>query len=332
MSLDLSDNAQAVLLLCSPLIRGRGKEQSTVKLFSPSEYNDLHQILTKLKMEPSMLFEKEGLDILFENLDLTWDKERIQELLNRGFQLSICVEHWNAHGIWILCNSDPQYPERLKNLGHNAPPIIYCCGPIELIVGGGLAVVGSRAIAHDVLKFTQQVGMHCAKDNLTLVSGGARGVDQESMFSCLDSGGRVIGVLAERLADAALSSKSRPYLDKELLLISPFDPEVRFNVGNAMSRNKLIYAMSDFGLVVESGFEKGGTWAGATELFKSKSDIPLFIRADEGAGKGNMALLDKGGIPWPKEFPEKPLGDHLLNLSQKQPIKKTSEKQLKLDI
>jgi len=90
--------------------------------------------------------------------------------------------------------------------------------------------------------------------------------------------------------------------------------------------------MSDFGLVVESGFEKGGTWAGATELLKSKLDIPLFIRVGEGAGKGNMALLDKEGIPWPNEFPEKLLGDHLLNLSQKQPIKKTSEKQLKLDI
>ena len=332
MSLDLSDNAQAVLLLASPLIRGRGKENNKVKLFTPSEYNDLHKILIKLKMQPSMLLEKEGLDILFKNLDLTWDKERIQELLNRGFQLSVCVEHWSAHGIWILCNSDSQYPERLKNLGHNAPPIIYCCGSIELIEGGGLAVVGSRAIADDVLKFTQQVGIHCAKDNLTLVSGGARGVDQESMFSCLDNGGSVIGVLAERLADAALSSKSRPYLDKELLLISPFDPEVRFNVGNAMSRNKLIYAMSDYGLVVESGFEKGGTWAGAMELLKSKLDIPLFIRSDADAGKGNLALLEKGGISWPNDFSEKQLSEYLLDLSKKKPIKKASDKQLNLGL
>jgi len=30
-----------------------------------------------------------------------------------------------------------------------------------------------------------------------------------------------------------------------------------------MGRNKLIYAMADYGLVVSADCEKGGTWAGA---------------------------------------------------------------------
>ena len=54
-------------------------------------------------------------------------------------------------------------------------------------------------------------------------------------------------------------------LDGQLVLISPYDPSAGFNVGNAMQRNKLIYALADTSLVVSSDLNKGGTWAGAVE-------------------------------------------------------------------
>ena len=40
--------------------------------------------------------------------------------------------------------------------------------------------------------------------------------------------------------------------DDRLLLISPYHPEARFTVGTAMARNKLIYALADYGLVVSA--------------------------------------------------------------------------------
>jgi predicted Rossmann fold nucleotide-binding protein DprA/Smf involved in DNA uptake len=65
---------------------------------------------------------------------------------------------------------------------------------------------------------------------------------------------------------------------------------VGFNVGHAMQRNKLIYALADAALVVTSDFEKGGTWAGAIEQLEKLRFVPVFVRNGANAGKGNSAL------------------------------------------
>jgi len=71
----------------------------------------------------------------------------------------------------------------------------------------------------------------------------------------------------------------RLLMDGQLVLVSPYDPGAGFNVGNAMQRNKLIYALADAALVVNSDFEKGGTWAGAVEQLGKLKFVPLFVRS-----------------------------------------------------
>ena len=88
-------------------------------------------------------------------------------------------------------------------------------------------------------------------------------------------------------------------MEGRLVLISPYDPAAGFNVGHAMQRNKLIYALADAALVVTSDFEKGGTWAGAIEQLERLHFVPVFVRNGAYAGKGNSALLNRGGKPWP---------------------------------
>ena len=56
-----------------------------------------------------------------------------------------------------------------------------------------------------------------------------------------------------------------PLMNSRLVLVSPYDPAAGFNVGRAMQRNKLIYALADVALVVAADFQKGGTWEGAIE-------------------------------------------------------------------
>jgi len=80
----------------------------------------------------------------------------------------------------------------------------------------------------------------------------------------------------------------------------PFDPAAGFNVGNAMQRNKIIYALADAALVVNSDFNKGGTWTGAVEQLDKYHFCPIFVRTGDGTGKGNEALLRKGAQPWPE--------------------------------
>jgi predicted Rossmann fold nucleotide-binding protein DprA/Smf involved in DNA uptake len=52
-----------------------------------------------------------------------------------------------------------------------------------------LAVVGSRDASEDALEFAHKLGQQCARQQVPLVSGTARGVDQAAMSGALDGGG-----------------------------------------------------------------------------------------------------------------------------------------------
>lgn len=89
-------------------------------------------------------------------------------------------------------------------------------------------------------------------------------------------------------------------MDKRLVLVSPYDPAAGFNIGHAMQRNKLIYALADAALVVSADFQKGGTWEGAIEQIERWQFVTVFVRSGEHGGMGNRALIQRGGRPWPE--------------------------------
>lgn len=291
-----SASTQVTLLLCSPLRAGRNKE---IQPLSIGEFNELEKQVRQSGANLEQLLEGCAPQML-EPFRGIVNADRIVALLGRGFLLSMAVEAWQSAGIWVVSRGETGYPERLYRLKQNAPPLIYGCGELGLLAKGGLAVVGSRDVDASGEEFTREMAARAAREGMQIISGGARGVDQLSMAAALESGGTVVGVLADSLLRSATSGKARDAIqDARLTLISPFDPEAGFNVGNAMQRNKHIYALADFGLVVSSGFNEGGTWAGAVEQLEKLRLVPLFIREAGASAKGNRELLRRGGVPWP---------------------------------
>ena len=67
-----------------------------------------------------------------------------------------------------------------------------------------------------------------------------------------------------------------------------------------MGRNKIIYGLAKYGVVVSSEVETGGTWAGAVEALKG-SWCPVFVREAPQAPDGNRALLKRGALPLTEE-------------------------------
>jgi predicted Rossmann fold nucleotide-binding protein DprA/Smf involved in DNA uptake len=78
----------------------------------------------------------------------------------------------------------------------------------------------------------------------------------------------------------------------------PAAPDAGFSVGAAMGRNKLIYGLAEFAVVVSSDHQAGGTWAGAVEALKA-GWCPVLVREDDGAPKGNRELLKLGATALP---------------------------------
>jgi DNA processing protein len=294
----LSPNTQSILLLTAPLIAGRGAP--SVNLLAPSEYKRLARHLRQIQRQPADLISTDASDLLRACQNVV-DESRLQRLLGRGFLLSQAVERWQARAIWVISRADADYPRRLKaKLREDAPAILYGCGEIRLLESGGLAVVGSRHVDDPLIEYTMAVGQLAARAGKTIVSGGAKGIDQAAMRGALEAGGRVSGVLADSLEKAAMNREHRSLLlEGRLVLISPYDPGAGFNVGNAMQRNKLIYALADASLVVSSDLNKGGTWSGASEQLDKLKLVPVYVRSTGDLSPGLDALRKKGAIPWP---------------------------------
>ena len=294
----LTPNTQAILLLTAPLIAGRS--DAALEMLTLSEYNRLARLLREKQKQPADLIGTAAAETI--NLAAAvFGRARLDSLLGRGFLLSQAVERWSARAIWVVSRADGTYPRRIKaRLKEDAPPVLYGCGEASLLDTGGLAIVGSRHVDDELIGYTENVGRLAAEARRTVVSGAAKGIDRAAMHGALQAGGVVVGVMSDSLERAALARDNRePLMDHKLAFISPYDPAAGFNVGHAMQRNKVIYALADAALVVTSDFEKGGTWAGAIEQLERLHFVPVFVRNAANAGKGNAALLQHGAEPWP---------------------------------
>ena len=201
MNTPLSPNTQAILMLTAPLIAGR--RDASTELLKPGEYKRLARFLRDKQREPADLLAPDARELLEECQQLI-GSNRLKDLLARGFLLSQAVERWQTRAIWVVSRADAEYPRRLKaRLKEDAPPVLYGCGEASLLDTGGLAVVGSRDVDEKLIEYTEGIGRLVARAKRTLVSGAARGIDQAAMRGALETGGKVAGVLADRLERTA---------------------------------------------------------------------------------------------------------------------------------
>lgn len=298
MTEPLSANTKAILLLTAPLIAGHGG--GSTDLLQPREYRALAGHLRSISKQPADLLSADA-EYVLKDCDRIVDRARLERLLGRGFLMGQAVERWAARAIWVVSRADEGYPRKLKaRLREESPPVLYGCGAMRSLEAGGLAVVGSRNADDASIEFARQIGCLTATAHRNIVSGGAKGIDRAAMRGALENQGTAVGVLADSLEKSSMSRENRStLLEGKLVLVSPFDPGAGFNVGHAMRRNKIIYALADAALVVSADLNKGGTWAGATEQLDKLHLVPVYVRSGGDPGGALEALRKKGAIPWP---------------------------------
>ncbi|MCU7960472.1 MAG: DNA-protecting protein DprA [gamma proteobacterium symbiont of Bathyaustriella thionipta] len=299
--MSVSPNTQAILLLTAHFAKSR---KDAVKPLTPKEWGRFALWLKEKSLMPEQLMNGRPRELLNGWSDKTITLARIEGLMDRGSALGLAMEKWLRAGLWVMTRSDPDYPTRLKKrLRTDSPAVLFGCGNRTLLNTGGLAVVGSRNATEQDLAYSRNLGALAAGSGYSIVSGGARGVDEAAMLGALEADGTVIGVLADNLLRACSTARYRKYLmANNLVLISTFYPEVGFNAGNAMQRNKYIYCLSDAALVVHSG-EKGGTWNGALENVK-KQWVPLWVKRTSDPKAGNAAIVKAGALWVPESVRE----------------------------
>lgn len=267
-------------------------------------------------------------------------KEKINKLLKNRAEIAWKLENWQQAGIAILTQIDHQYPPNLvKKLEDKAPAIIFALGNISNLTENGLAVVGSRDIDQEIEEKTQQVSKFIVENGFTVISGGAIGIDRVAMQSALDHGGKVIGFLKRNFSFQNLSRSgwNKFIEDASLTLLTEVSPDQKMDrnkvIATAMNRNKYIYALAEFGIIIASDV-KGGTWQGAEEQIK-KFKRNIFVVSDKIINKpGNKKMIEELHA---LKLPDLD-NDFVLNLNNKyknwynqQAIQNLSFKQMEID-
>ena len=309
--MSLSANTQAVLLLTAYFNKA---SDTAVRPLTNKEWGKFALWLKDKGLRPESLLTGKIAELLVGWSDSKMSLDRLEQLMNRGSAMALAVEKWSRAGLWIITRSDPDYPQRLKKrLKNDSPPILFGCGNRSILNQGGIAVIGSRNTSEADLTFSRDLGIKTAEGAFSIVSGGARGVDEAAMLGALETEGTVIGVMADSLLKASSSRKYRQHImNNNLVLISPFYPEAGFSPGNAMQRNKYIYCLSDSAIAVHSG-TKGGTWNGAIENI-NKQWVPLWVKETQDSEAGNAQLVAKGARWLPQSIDDFTVDGLLIDL------------------
>lgn len=183
---------------------------------------------------------------------------RILGLLEERELLECYVNRGKRAGCVPITRVSPGYPAILRQrLGGEAPGVLWARGDLSLLESPGIALVGSRELRPENRRFAKEAGRQAAMQGFTLISGNARGADVTAQNACLESGGRVICIVADRL-DSHSIRENVLYLSEE-----GFDED--FSAQRALSRNRCIHTMGGVVLVAQANLQKGGTWDGTSK-------------------------------------------------------------------
>ena len=174
-----------------------------------------------------------------------------------------------------------------------APKNLFYEGDFELLSSNRrVSVVGSRKATQKGIKRTNNLCKLLVRNNITIVSGLAEGIDTAAHTSAINLKGNTISVLGTSL-DITYPTSNINLLDiikKKHLAISQFKSNTPIQRSNFPQRNRTMALISDATIIVEAT-EKSGTKHQGWEALRLGRKLYIL-----------KSVLDNGEISWVTEM------------------------------
>ena len=213
-----------------------------------------------------------------KNVDLTGELKRINEF-----------------GCQIVIQSDENYPEHLRQI-YDPPLVLYVKGTLLAKDKNAVAMVGSRMTTHYGMEAARKLAFQLAYVGVTIVSGGARGIDTAAHQGALHAKGRTVAVLGTGI-NLVFPSENVELFEQiaaQGALVTQFPFNRKADKQSFPIRNRLVAGMTLGTVVVEANLTSGALITARMAADNGRQVFAVPGRIDSPRSKGCHDLIKNG--------------------------------------
>jgi DNA processing protein len=239
---------------------------------------------------------------------LSASRQQLQHVRGIGAETAEAIASWektvdlagelkriSEFGCHILISSDEDYPELLRQI-YDPPVVLYVKGRLSAKDKNAVAMVGSRMTTHYGIEVARKLAYQLAYVGVTVVSGGARGIDTAAHQGALSAKGRTVAVLGtgiNRVFPAENGELFQRIADNGALITQfPFNRNA--DKQSFPIRNRIVAGMTLGTVVVEANLTSGALITANMAVEQGRQVFAVPGRIDSPRSKGCHELIKKG--------------------------------------
>jgi DNA processing protein len=198
-------------------------------------------------------------------------------------------------GCHVLISSDENYPELLRQI-YDPPICLYVKGELTAKDKNAVAMVGSRQTTHYGIETARKLAYQLAYVGVTVVSGGARGIDTAAHQGALGAKGRTVAVLGTGI-NIVFPTENKDLFERITengAVITQFPFNRPADKQSFPIRNRIVAGMTLGTVVVEANLSSGALITANMAVEAGRQIFAVPGRIDSPRSKGCHDLIKKG--------------------------------------
>lgn len=212
-------------------------------------------------------------------------------------QAELTIERLQSLAISLTCRDDFHYPSLLNSI-QDPPVVLYYRGNLSCLQRPTVAIIGSRAATSYGKQISYNLARELAGNGVTVISGGAYGIDTQAHKGVLACDGATVSVQGCGLDVIYPRGNAALYQDisERGAVVSEYPPGTKPDGFRFPARNRIISGLALGVIVVEATLKSGSLITARLALDQGRDVFAVPGRIDSAKSAGPHRLLQQGAV------------------------------------